>query len=885
MTSLLVPGRLPSLCAPGRRALTIVVLMVLAILHAAMPLHAAQPPGVSQLRVTVVDQTGAVIVGAVVRVTAAVDAVRDGITGARGQIVVADLPAGAAHVTVEAPGFRPFAGDVSLKRGDNRWTARLQLAALEEQVIVRDAEANDRRGNAFTRVLSEAQIAAMPDDPDELEELLQQMAGPGAVVRVNGFRGGRLPPKNQIRQIRFRTNSFAAENHDAGHVSIDVFTKPGFDGWGGSTNLAFRDRALNARNAFASERGPEQTRRYMGNVSGPLQPGKTSISVAIDGAAAYDSKTVVAALLDGAFRDQVKRPTDSAAITAALERALSNSQVLRVEYQRRREERDQLGVGDFDLPSRGFSRRRDEQLVRASASTMIGRQGLNELRVQVGSSTVDTWSISADPAVVVLGAFATGGAGMNGTRRARTLEVANNTDFTVGKAHAVRAGVLLEAGHYAGEDAQNGNGTFTFGSLEAFGAGRPNTFGQRIGGKRTAFAQVQLGLYVQDDFRVGRNLSVSAGLRHEWQSHLPDAQNWAPRAGFTWTPRAGRTTVRGGYGVFYDWYRSELYEQTLRVDGISQRELLVLQPGYPDPFAGATAVTLPPGRIQASPSMRMPTVRQASIGVERSLNSHASAQTSYAWTRGTWQLRAVDVNAPVPGIGRADRSLGTVTELGSTGRSTADRLQVGLQIQFPARRIVGGMNYILSRSRNMGDSPLSLPADNLRPDAEWGPAADDARHRAFGMLTLPLPKGIRVSGMTQFVSALPYTITTGGDDNGDGVSNDRPAGVGRNSARGRGTWSSSVRVSRAIAFGGVRADGGGTIMQRRVAGGDGDGPTMMTMEQSAQRFRVDVYAQAFNVFNRSNLQNFVGNRQSPFFGRATAAGAPRRIEVGLGFAF
>ncbi len=276
---------------------------------------------------------------------------------------------------------------------------------------------------------------------------------------------------------------------------------------------------------------------------------------------------------------------------------------------------------------------------------------------------------------------------------------------------------------------------------------------------------------------------------------------------------------------------------------------------------------------------------KASMGIGRPLTSHFTVQASYARTRGTWQLRAVNVNAPVPGLGRPDPSLGTVMEIGSSGRSSIDRLNAGLQVSFPARRIVGGVNYFLSRSRNMGDTLLSLPADNLRPGAEWGPSADDARHRAFGMLTVPLPKRLRASGMAQVTSALPYTITTGRDDNGDGVSNDRPAGIGRNTGRGRATWTSSLRVSRAFGFGGQRADGGGAIMQRRVSGGDGDGPTMMMMERTADRFRADVYVQLFNVFNRANLQNFVGNVGSPFFSRATSAAPPRRGEVGVGLAF
>ena len=60
-------------------------------------------------------------------------------------------------------------------------------------------------------------------------------------MRVNGFRGGRLPPKNQIRQIRFRRNMLAADTHEPGGSRIDIITKPGLDGWRGLSSVGFRD--------------------------------------------------------------------------------------------------------------------------------------------------------------------------------------------------------------------------------------------------------------------------------------------------------------------------------------------------------------------------------------------------------------------------------------------------------------------------------------------------------------------------------------------------------------------------------------------------------------------------------------------------------------------
>ena len=83
-------------------------------------------------------------------------------------------------------------------------------------------------------------------------------------------------------------------------------------------------------------------------------------------------------------------------------------------------------------------------------------------------------------------------------------------------------------------DARNAAGTFTFGSLDAFAAGLPNTFTQRLGQVDTAFTQYQLGVYWQDDVRLNRSLSVSLGVRQEMQTHIDDRMNLMPRLGFTW---------------------------------------------------------------------------------------------------------------------------------------------------------------------------------------------------------------------------------------------------------------------------------------------------------------------------------------------------------------
>src|SRR4051794_24789846 len=236
---------------------------------AAVSVAGAQPRSDATLRVTVLDPTGAVIVGAHVRVTPG-DAALD--TGARGDAMFGPIAPGRYAIHVESPGFEAAdVRDYRVRAGDNSRDVKLALAKLTATIDVgRDPRerASDPRGDAFATVLGADQIDELPDDPDEMEQALKDMAGPGAVLRVNGFRGGRLPPKSQIQQIRFRRNMFAADTHEPGFISVDITTKPGLDNWRGTTNMALRDAALNARNAFAPTKGDEQYQRYGFNLNG-----------------------------------------------------------------------------------------------------------------------------------------------------------------------------------------------------------------------------------------------------------------------------------------------------------------------------------------------------------------------------------------------------------------------------------------------------------------------------------------------------------------------------------------------------------------------------------------------------------------------------------------
>ena len=861
------------------------------------------------LRVTVVDPSGAVIVGAHVRVGTAGAASGNGVvplfpddsakkrydpiserdTGDRGIAVFTGMLPGRYTIHVETPGFEPQdARNVRVRAGDNAQVVKLAIAKVAETIQVgrdpRDS-ALDPRGDAFATVLGPDAVNELPDDPDEMERVLQDMAGPGAVMRVNGFRGGKLPPKDQIAQIRFHRNMFAADTHEPGFISVDIITKPGLENWKGSTNAGFRDSTLTARNAFAPVKGDERNQRYSLSLSGPVWKKHTSVALTATGVDAFDAKTIVAALPSGYLSDSIRRPSGAMNVSARVEHALTPKQMLRAEAQSNHNRLDNQGVGDFDLAERGYQQTLNERVLRASVTGALGKTAYNEFRFQWRSQQTMFTPASQAPAVLVLNAFDSGGAQLDGSQTAGEVELADDLDITAGK-HALRAGILIDAGRYEYDVQRNGTGTFTFASLAAFAASQPTTFTRNIGDPRVSASQVQTGVYVQDDYRALKALTLSGGIREETQQHI-GGLHAGPRGGFAWSPfKSGATTIRGGGGVFFDWFDAQSYEQAVQLDGAHQQIETIVQPGYPNAGASGRALVLPSGRVQLSPTLQQPVLKEGTLAVDRQLPGGVRASATLVRRRGAHLLRGVNVNAPLPSGVRPDPTAGTITEVESIAASSFDAMFLNVNYGRPDRRIFIGANYALSRAIDETDGPFSLPADSRNLAAERGPAANDVRHRFSSLASVPLTKHVMLGTAVRVQSALPYTITTGFDDNGDTVSNDRPAGVTRNSARGTMLVDIGARLTWAIGFGGPPRSGPETPQVNIIRGGDADPLRgMPSGDGTRSRYRLELYAQGYNLTNHLNALNFSGVETSPFFGQATSAAAPRRIELGARLLF
>jgi hypothetical protein len=847
----------------------------------------AQTANQTQLRLVIVDQTGAGIPAATVTVKPAAGEAIEFTADDHGVAASPNLTPGQVTVHIEFPGFLPFDAPLTLKRGAMNQTVTLQIEGFKAEVEVSQASAPEASKSTSTTTLTQEEIDALPDDAEELAEALSAMAGPGgATFFMNGFSGGRLPNRDQIRSIRFRQNNYASDNHDAGRAQIEIVTKPNTN-WGGNGSVTLGGDAFNARQPQQIAETPSQERNVQFGLRGPIVAGKTSFSFQGSGNTRFNSNPIIAVNETGARIDDAVRSTnDQSGFQFGLEHSLSANQSLIFNVQRNSTEGLNQGVGGFNLPERASTRTSDSTQVRARLQSVLGTKYLNEARLQVTTNGNEAFSASSAQTIVVQDAFTRGGAGVNSDSSTKRLELADNFDFTIGK-HQMRVGALMEGAFYSNFDERNAAGTWTYRTIEDFVAGRPAQFSQRLGTLDTSFGQYQAGFYWSDEFRLHRDLSLGVGVRNELQSRIADKLNLMPRVGLTWAPFGSqKSAIRGGYGLFYDWYDASLYDQTLRVDGTTVRDIRIScieANEYCATVANldtvAAGVTMAPsGRIQASSDLQMPRVHQASVSYDRQLTPNIMLQTSYQVLRGTHLMRSRNVNAPLNGL-RPNPEFGDITQFESTGRSSSDRLTIGTRMRLPLKNQQTAMfnvNYTFGHDKNFADGATSLPSNNLNPDLDWGPSRQDVRHRLQMQAQAPVLFGVRGNVNLNVNSGVPYNMTTGRDDNDDGVFNDRPAGVGRNSLRGDTTWGLNLNLSRRFSLSGVSTP---------VRGGQGFGGPGGRGGNAGGGKSMELFVQAQNVLNHVTHTGYTGNLSSPFFGLATSVGQPRDVNLGIRFNF
>lgn len=205
----------------------------------------AQQRAVGAFSGRVVDQFGGAIVGATVVVVDASGAEKTATTNNEGIYAFNGLAPGTYTVRAQATGFAPYV-NTTVQVAGRRDTHDIALSVtIEETQVTVSGEppvSTDPENNVGAIVLRGTDIEALPEDPDELIEALQALAGPsagpnGGQIFIDGFTGGRLPPRDSIREIRINSNPFSAEYDRLGFGRIEILTKPGTDRFRGQTSL------------------------------------------------------------------------------------------------------------------------------------------------------------------------------------------------------------------------------------------------------------------------------------------------------------------------------------------------------------------------------------------------------------------------------------------------------------------------------------------------------------------------------------------------------------------------------------------------------------------------------------------------------------------------
>ena len=464
-----------------------------------------------------------------------------------------------------------------------------------------------------------------------------------------------------------------------------------------------------------------------------------------------------------------------------------------------------------------------------------------------------------------------------------SFELASDLDYVRG-AHSWRTGLLAEGGRYSSDDVTNYLGTYTFATLADYQAGRPSAYTRRVGDPNVRYSAFDAALYVQDDYRVTRGLLISGGVRYGVQNNVTDRWNLSPRLTAAWSPfRAGNLTLRAGYGYFYDWIAGDLYKQTLLMDGVRQRELNVRNPSYPDP--GAEGAAPPTNRYLWSDGLELPTAHRANVGLERTLtqNSRLAATYSRGWGRGL--LRGRNLNVPVNGV-RPNPAVANDVALAGDASSRSQSLNVSYSlVKLNWKRTFFAVNYSWARNDSNTTGAFGLPAGGNDLSTEWGPAAGDIRHRFGGSFNTAPFRNVSVGLNVHGQSGVPYNVTTGRDDNGDGVFNDRPAGVSRNSARSGWQWDLGGRMSYAIGFGKPRQPGGLAGGQMVISTGGGGLAPGFGGGAEDKRYRLEFYVSGQNLLNRVNYTGYSFVMTSPFYGQPVAALQPRKLQIGMRLGF
>lgn len=800
-------------------------LLFLVLLFALVPFRLpAQVSATGALRGEVTDPSGAVIPGAQIslRLGAQSFATKSGRDGAYS---FRRLVPGAYTVSVTAHNFAPLTvPDVAIAAGQTR-ELKLPLAiAVEQQEVTVNGQNQgvsiNPDQNASAMVIRGKDLDALSDDPDELQNELQALAGPaagpnGGQIYIDGFTGGQLPPKSAILEIRVNQNPFSAEYDRIGYGRIEIITKPGSEKLHGSVSGFGSDSVLNTADPLLPSKPSYDMYANWAQVSGPLT--KNS-SYFLNFFRIYRSaQNVVDAVnpqntsvnLQEAFPDTWDRINGSARVDFQLGK--KNTVTVRDFYWRSAQ--TGINVGTLSLPSQAGDSTDQENTIQVGDTILVNEALVNEVHAEWRRMRNSQSADDPSPAVTVQGSF-TGGGNSSGIVQDHQddFEFQDKSTATVGK-HTLRFGADMRIYRDANYSTSGENGTYMFTSLAQYQQGQPDLYSATVISNPLVRATVFDGsLYFQDDWKLNPNFVLGLGLRYEGQNWVSDHDDWVPRIAFAWSPhRTGtapaKTVVRGGYGWFYNRFTvpnsfgsfagTPYVIQVLHDNQLNQRSYTVYSPNaafpeYPFPtnYPSTQPSTIPAKDLASAPAAT-PTYHtidphfhaaldmQMGVGVDRQLTKNITGNITYLYTQGVHQYLSNNVTAPV-----FDPATYTYTVTGGVQAPYNYQFQSGgvykqsqiiTTVSTHIKRLTANLNYTYNTAKSDTQGVTSFVSDSQDPGLDYGRATTfGIRHQVSLIGSYSAPYAVTVAAAVFAQSGTPYNLTIGSDLTGNNQFNARP---------------------------------------------------------------------------------------------------------------
>ena len=798
--------------------------------------------------------------------------VHEVMTDARGGFRVDKLPPGDYRLEVQKEGFRKTA--ISITLGAKAiLPVRIVLAILVanqeisvpaggsagqvgiEMVQNQNANSIDREALDRVPVFDQDYVTTLSRFLDD-----SAIGTNGVTLVVNGVEAnGPGVSASAVKEVRINQNPYSALFSRPGRARLEITTKEGTPNFHGSLNFMFRDSVFDARNAFAEVKPREQRRYYEGSLTGPLRHSrKTTFLLSLDQDQDDRQATVQAEDLNGMIHENVPNPMHHFFGSGRIFHDLTNGDQFWIGYSYEKETIRNQNVGGTVLPEAGTDTQTQEHEINVSYLHLFSPRWLNQLRFLVGHFDTPTTSLNANAQIIVSGAFTGGGAQADARRTEYHFDGTDFVSHSSGK-HDLKFGIdVPDISRRGMDDFTNTAGTYTFGSLVAYAAGQPSTYLVQRGQGHLVFLEKVLSGFFEDNIRLRLNLSISLGMRYYWQNYFRnDPNNLAPRFGFAFSPGTrGKTVIRGGAGTFYDRTGPRPIADLLHFNGENLLRFIVDNPSYPVLPPSLTGV--PTSVVLLDPKERIPYTIQYSLGVERQLSQKSTLSATYVGSRGIDLFRSIDANAPLPPTyaTRPNPIIGQERSIRSQGYQKSNALELTFRGR-PSKYFDGQVQYTLNKTYNNTSGITYFPGNSHAPGADWARADTDRRHK-FDLLGSAQPTRFFTLGLAlSLYSGKPVNVTTGADNNGDGITNDRPPGLQRNTIAGPGFINLDLNVAH----------------------------DFVLFKSRKEARKLSVSLSSFNVLNHRNDLTYVGVITSPFLGSAVQAQPPRRIQLGLQYNF